>query len=113
MLLKTCPRCGEKISWIETQRKGKRIYYIAVHYYKGKKRKRCYLGPKQYEYVSRLHSDIGLEFEGAMSTERIINYLDKIIQTLEENPNLDRATLIRIATKIRKISRKIEELLAR
>jgi hypothetical protein len=50
-----CPRCGRPISFIEEQRKGDRVYYIA-HYYLGceegkKKEERCYLGPKKYVLV--------------------------------------------------------------
>jgi DNA-directed RNA polymerase subunit M/transcription elongation factor TFIIS len=28
----TCPRCGRPASYIERQRKGDRVYYVAVHY---------------------------------------------------------------------------------
>jgi len=66
-------------------REGRRYYY-AVHY-EGYSRvggrvrrriKKCYLGPRVYEYVSRMHSDIGLSLHGFMVRDRFLKYLEMI-----------------------------------
>jgi len=112
-----CPRCGGEISWIESQSKGGRVYYYAVHYLGytkvGKKlRKRvrkCYLGPEAYEYVSRLHSDLGLRLEGAVvGSKRAVHYLDAFIESLTR-VELDRATLIDILAKLKHLTQRLEE----
>jgi len=54
-----CPRCFKDISWIEERVRKGRKYYYAVHYegysrVDGRVRRRikkCYLGPRVYEYV--------------------------------------------------------------
>lgn len=75
-----CPRCGKPISFIEEQRKGDRVYYIAHHYlgYEGgrKKEERCYLGPKKYVLVEGLH---GLELAGMIDPSRERRYLEKLL----------------------------------
>jgi len=79
-----CRRCGRPISWIETRRRGDQVYYYAVHYSgyirdsSGKVRKRvtkCYLGPQEYVYVSKLHEDLGLALRGAIDPGRVYQYL--------------------------------------
>ena len=111
-----CPRCGAPISWVESQTKGGRTYYYAVHYYGytkvGKKIKkkvrRCYLGPEVYEYVSRLHRDLGLTLEGAVAGQkRLTHYLDAFISALA-SAELDRATLIDILTKLKHLTQRLE-----
>jgi len=112
-----CPRCGSPVSWVESQSKGGRTYYYAVHYYGyervGKRiRKRvrkCYLGPELYEYVSRLHSDLGLKLEGAVAgSKRAVHYLDAFIESLTR-VELDRATLIDILAKLKHLTQRLEE----
>ena len=111
-----CPRCGAPISWVETQTKGSRVYYYAVHYMGytksgGRVRKRvrkCYLGPELYEYVSRLHSDIGLRLEGAVVDRRVLHYLDAFISALA-SAELDRATLTEVLTKLKHLAQRLED----
>ena len=116
-----CPRCGAPISWVESQTKGGRTYYYAVHYYGytkvgkkiKKKVKRCYLGPEVYEYVSRLHRDMGLTLEGAVAGQkRLTHYLDAFISALA-SAELDRATLVDILTKLKHLTQRLEEYVAK
>jgi len=118
-----CPRCGSPVSWVEKQRKGSRVYYVAVHYLGytragGRVRKqvrKCYLGPEEYDYVTRLHQNLGITLEGAVSDRRVIHYLDAFVRALTK-VELDRPTLIEIASKLeylagrlREYARKLEE----
>jgi len=111
-----CPRCGSPISWIETQRKGDRVYYVAVHYagytkVGGKVRKRikkCYLGPEVYEYVSRTHQNLGVVLEGAVVDRRVLHYLDAFITALSK-AELDKPTLVEIVSKLRYLTSRLEE----
>jgi hypothetical protein len=109
-----CPRCGGPVSWVERHVRGGRVYYVAVHYEgytkapDGRVRKRvrkCYLGPSEYEYVSRTHEDLGLVLKGLSEPGRVIDYLDAFINSLERL-DLDEATL-------EAIIQKLEELVAR
>jgi len=110
-----CPRCGSPISWVEKQRKGDRVYYYAVHYFGyvkvgkrvRKKVKRCYLGPEAYEYVSRLHEDLGIVLEGAVVDRRVVHYLDAFVEALSR-ANLDRPTLVEILNKLRYLTQRLE-----
>lgn len=111
-----CPRCGSPISWVERQRKGDRVYYVAVHYLGytkvgGKVRKRvrkCYLGPEVYEYVTRLHQDLGITLEGAVVDRRVLHYLDAFITALSK-AELDKPTLIEIANKLEYLTQRLRE----
>jgi len=113
-----CPRCGGVISYIEHQKKGGKYYYYAVHYLgytktsNGKVKKnvrKCYLGPKAYNYVSRTHSDLGIVFEGAVEERRVIHYLDAFIMSLTKI-ELDRPTLIEIINKLKYLTQRLEEI---
>jgi hypothetical protein len=78
---KVCPKCGEPYSYIEEIDIGGRSYLYAVHYVKDesgkRKKKRCYLGPKEgYEYVSKTHDII---FYGLDRQDRYIRYLEEIL----------------------------------
>jgi len=68
------------------------VYYYAVHVFKdssGKRRvKKCYLGPEEYEYVSRLHAKEGLTLKGLRDRQRALEYLDALISYLQ-NVELD------------------------
>jgi len=79
-----CRRCGRQVSWIEAKKKGDQVYYYAVHYSgyvkdsSGKIRKKvtkCYLGPQEYVYVSKLHENLGLTLRGAIDSGRASQYL--------------------------------------
>ena len=82
---KICPRCGQEFSYLEKQVKNGRVYYVAVHYLgyektpdgKVKKKvKKCYLGPINYEYVTRLHN---FTLHGMIVSDRELKYLEEIL----------------------------------
>lgn len=81
-----CPRCGQPYSYIESHRVGGKEYFYAVHYYReegGKRRrKRCYLGPKEYDYVTMTHEREGLMFKGLTESDRAITYLTALINSV-------------------------------
>ena len=55
---KICPRCGEKYSYIEKEKRGDNVYYYAVHYYyedNKRKKKRCYLGAENYKHAAEIN----------------------------------------------------------
>lgn len=91
---KICPRCGQHYSYIETRtvevksrdKSKKQNYYYAVHYEKdenGKtRRRRCYLGPNRYIYVTRLHRDLGLILYGAIVPKRDEKYREMLLFNL-------------------------------
>jgi len=83
-----CPRCGQRFSYIERREARGREYFYAVHYFgyavvdgKVKKKvKKCYLGPREYEYVEKLH-DLGLA--GLIDKERFKRYLEELLDSME------------------------------
>jgi hypothetical protein len=84
----TCPRCGRPASYIERQRKGNRVYYVAVHY-KGSRKEggkvkkdleKCYLGPMEYVLVEKLH---GLGLAGLMDRDRFKRYVREALDSAE------------------------------
>ena len=85
-LPEVCPRCGLKIDRVLTRKIGNRYYVYAVHYVEEggkKKKKQCYLGPADhYKYVSRLHEDVGLLLVGAWKTDRVIDYLEELLNII-------------------------------
>jgi len=90
---KICPRCGNSFSYIEEVDRGGRLYLYAVHYVKDesgrRKKRRCYLGPKDgYEYVSKTHDII---FYGLDREDRYIRYLEEILDLFasEESVSTD------------------------
>ncbi len=115
--VRVCPRCGLPYSYIERRKNGDRVYYYAVHYSRvdGGKRKvhKCYLGPDTYEYVSRLHVREGLILKGLSDPERVLEYLDAIINYIK---NIKRSHVIdpelakQIKAKARFILKLIREL---
>ena len=101
---KICPRCGKEFKYIEERRQNDRVYFYAVHIEKlgsGKRRvKKCYLGPLTYEYVSRLHQKENLVFKGLLETNRALEYIETLLNTvvqMELDPELRRD----IARKLR------------
>jgi len=83
-----CPRCGRRFSYIERREARGREYFYAVHYFgyevvdgKVKKKvKKCYLGPREYEYVEKLHS---LGLAGLIDRERFRRYLKELLDSTE------------------------------
>jgi hypothetical protein len=119
---KVCPKCGEPYSYIEEIDIGGRTYLYAVHYVKDesgkRKKKRCYLGPKEgYEYVSKTHDII---FYGLDREDRYIKYLEEIldlftsdepISTDPEDFKKDFENIIRMRSLLKKINNEVEERL--
>ena len=107
-----CPRCGMPISWVYKRRAGEREYYYAVHYLgrSGERDvvKRCYLGPKEYAYVTATHEGLGLTLKGLVEPKRVLDYLDSLLTAL---PHLEasREELARIAEKLELASKIIKE----
>jgi hypothetical protein len=131
-VLKICPRCGLPYSYIEERETGSNTYYYAVHYYTiGKRRvkKRCYLGPEVYKYVSKTHFDVGLHFKGLVDSERLLYYLREIVVGVRRRIVVARSTgrvevleglsdylrmaseeFNRLAREVEELKRKLEEL---
>ena len=81
-----CPRCGQRASYIEKQVKGSQTYYVAVHYLgydssaKRKKVKKCYLGPREYVNVEKLH---GIGLAGLIDRARFKRYLREVVESTD------------------------------
>ena len=112
-----CPRCGRPISYFEKHKRGDRTYIIAVHYLgyskdsKGRIKKRvkkCYLGPEEaYEYVTRTHAKEGLVLRGLIDRDRVLSYLDSIIDYLERNPQeIESREFIKVLKELRDVLRR-------
>jgi hypothetical protein len=85
MVEKTCPKCGLKYSYIDYKKVGNRVYAYAVHVEHGK-RKRCYLGARDgYVHVSVTHADIGLKLKGLSSEDRVLEYLETLLDYVKDN----------------------------
>jgi len=112
----TCPRCLKSISWIEERVRKGRKYYYAVHYEgyvrvnsKVRRRvKKCYLGPRVYEYVSKMHSDIGLSLHGFMVGDKFLKYLEMISGCI---PYLDPGVLRDVRDKLAGVISMIDDRL--
>ena len=78
---KICPRCGMPFTSIEERVVNSQTYYYAVHKH-GRRVKKCYLGPKEYIYVSLLHKREQITFQGVVNPDRLYNYLRDAISYL-------------------------------
>jgi len=110
---RVCPRCGCSFSYIKEKKINGRVYLYAVHYYRddsGRRRMReCYLGPKDYyEYVTKMHEKEGLVLKGLICAERLIEYLDAIIDYMKNN-NVDKNLVKYILERVEEIKRKFRE----
>jgi hypothetical protein len=119
---KICPRCGQPYSYIEEIDISRRSYLYAVHYVKDengkRKKKRCYLGPKEgYEYVSKTHDII---FYGLDRQDRYIRYLEEIIDLFDVDEPVssdlddfrkDFKNMIKMKSLLKRISNRVEERL--
>jgi len=117
-----CPRCGQPISYIERQRRGNQVYYLAVHYYgyeRGpdgkvrKKVKKCYLGPSAYIEVTRTHSDLGLTLKGLMEEGRERDYMEALARSVRDRIRGGRLTAgeaRELATVLSRFSEELKEL---
>ena len=58
--------------------------YVAAHSSGcGKRPRRCYLGPEEYVYVSKLHKDLGITLLGAFERERASEYIRSLLRSEE------------------------------
>jgi hypothetical protein len=77
-----CPRCGQKMSYLEKRKIGGNVYLYVHHVTReGKKRhvKTCYLGPEsEYINVTHMHTEEGLVLRGMTSYDRALEYLKRI-----------------------------------
>lgn len=81
-----CPRCGSKLSFIRETKIGSRSYYYGEHRQDGK-RWSCYLGPRDYSYVTKTHLELALGrvpliLKGPLDRERILEYLGAILDQI-------------------------------
>lgn len=76
-----CPKCGMGYNYIERVKRGGNVYCYAVHRL-GKEKRKCYLGPERYIYVSRTHAKEGLTFAGPQVEKRALLYLEKLANYL-------------------------------
>ena len=110
--MKACPRCGTPYSYIEKRKVGDKVYYYAVHYYRGPDGKRrvrkCYLGPEVYEYVSRMHLREGLTLRGMIDAGRVLAYLDALINTIPRL-ELDSSVRRKLAERFRRLAEELEK----
>ena len=110
-----CPRCSEPISYIHKETRycldadgnivAKHTYYYAVHYSydpatKKMSYRRCYLGSDEYDYVERFNR---LSLAGAIKEDRYKNYLQRIIDYVDED------ALKRLQEQIQQQLKKLEE----
>jgi hypothetical protein len=80
------------ISWVERVRRGGRVYYVAAHSSGGGKRaRRCYLGPEEYVYVSKLHEDLNLVLKGALDGDRWVDYMVSLVDAIASQEDRSRA----------------------
>ncbi len=108
MSQRVCPKCGLPYSYLEKREVNGRVYYYAVHYYRegGKRRKRrCYLGPKVYGYVSPIQ---GFPLRGMNELGRYLEYLEHLVVELSE-AELSEAE----AEKVIELGRKLIEVAER
>lgn len=92
-----CPKCGNRYSWIERRVRGDQIYYYAVHEKReeGKRKvKKCYLGPKWYKNVSKLHFKEDLVFSGLVNPQRIQDYVNQLHENVMNADSLNYFGLI-------------------
>ena len=90
LVQRICPRCGRRFNYVNTVRRGDRVYRYCVHVegsYKdpqtGKRKRKvkvCYVGPPEYEYVTKLHELEQLNFRGALEADRLGKYLRDVLE---------------------------------
>ena len=116
-----CPRCGKPVWNIEAKHIGGKTYYYAVHrevlpngrvkfiYH--------YIGPDRYTYVSKLHTDLGLELKSPIrevveGRPRIIDYLEDIAKAIEDKmarTELSAYTATQLADRLEELTTKLRQ----
>jgi hypothetical protein len=99
-----CPKCGEIYAYLEKRTVGSNTYYYAVHIDgqgKERKKRKCYLGPKNYIYCKARNTEIGKE-QLAQILPLFISQLEKAKEDPEilNELGLDLATLGKLAGKL-------------
>ncbi|MEM4501254.1 MAG: hypothetical protein QW512_03895 [Thermofilaceae archaeon] len=98
-----CPRCSLPGKLVE-KRTPHNTYIYVVH-----GRRQCYLGPRQYIYVSKLHD---FELHGQLEAKRYVEYLEELvdimIEKLKSGKLKDRVELVRA---LRRVKERIERAL--
>lgn len=88
MALEVCPLCSSP-GYVEIRKTRHNTYYYFVHeYYENgeRRRKRCYLGPKDYKYVTIKHDFI---LHGMPVLGREVEYLSSVVDALITQQNFD------------------------
>jgi hypothetical protein len=88
---------------------GSRVYYYVQHYLGGGRRKRCYLGPRAYRFVERLH---GMGLAGMVDEERWARYLEAAVERAYEELAGSPEGAGRLRHALLRARERIDELLA-
>ena len=80
MRIDVCPRCFAPGALVVDER-GYNTYVYVVHS-EGKKKRKCYLGPKVYKYVTATHERDGLVLMGMEDQLRIGYYVTRGLERL-------------------------------
>lgn len=104
-----CPRCGALGSLYSNTTPHNTYYYIYHGVDSRGKPKRCYVGPADYKYVTKLH-DFGLQ--GAHQFGRYINYLDDIVNILVEKAKTESKYREKILSSLERINRRLGKTLS-
>ena len=116
-----CPVCGLPIDWVEKRVKNGHVYYYAWHVITDengqKRRKKCYLGAKVYDYVSRKNIDLGTTFRGMAydPAQRLTEYLNSALEKLSakiEGGTLEPEEAKRWLGLLKDMNSRIERLMA-
>jgi hypothetical protein len=106
--MERCPRCGMPGTLLRVP-VGSRVYYYVQHYLGGGKRKRCYIGPRAYRNVERLH---GMGLAGMVDEERWARYLEAAVERTAEELVRSQEGVERLRHVLLKVRHRIDELLA-
>ena len=99
-----CPRCGKKGSLVYDKRDDK--VYVYVWHYEGKgKRRKCYLGAREYRYVEFLNNIL---LRGMHDPLRFVDYAYASIRNLNLT-GLEKHDLIVLREKLEKLKEEVEE----
>lgn len=107
---KICPRCGEKYSYIGRLKVKGNVYCYAVHdkRLKGNRSvRRCYLGPEEYRYVSKMHDREGLRLKGFTDKDRALEYLYSLLEYIVRNPP---ENAFEVACRLRDVASMLEHV---
>jgi hypothetical protein len=114
---RVCPRCGLPFKSLGKQVLRGNTYYYAIHFVRSEGRTiewPCYLGPREYILVTKLHESEGLTLRGAIESERFVEYVREAVETKASvarvNPDAKPAILRELLEARRAIDRGLAEL---